>query len=67
MKTKEIIIILENHWRSRRFNLGMTRKEVLGFLREVKISIKIFWKRWGVNTCALDEETGKVLYYKIDI
>jgi len=47
--------------------LGYTNKEVLDIIRPLKIHHKKFWKKFGVNTCALDEKTGEVLVYGYDI
>ena len=38
--------------------LGYTRKEVLDIIRPLKIHPSKFWKKFGVNTCAVSE-TGE--------
>lgn len=58
--------IIEEHWRHRRFTLGMTKDEILALLRDLHIHHKTFWKKFGVNTAALDR-SGEILYYSIDI
>ena len=60
------VSVFEKHWFKRRFMLGMTKREVLDVIKELGIHHKTFWKRFGVNTCALDE-SGEILYYGCDI
>ena len=57
---------IKEHWNNRRFNHGMTKKEVHALLKTLKIHHKKFWAKFGVNTCAVDE-TGEVLHYLCDI
>lgn len=47
--------------------LGYTRREVLDIIRPLKIHHRTFWKKFGVNTCAVHPETNETLYYGCDI
>ncbi len=47
--------------------LGYTKREVLDIIRKYKINHKRFWKKFGVNTCAIHPETNDILYYGCDI
>jgi len=47
--------------------LGYTKQEILDILRSLKIHQKTFWKKFGVNTCAVHPETGESLMYGCDI
>ncbi len=46
--------------------LGYTKQEILDIIRPLKIHHKTFWKKFGINTCALSE-TDEILYYSCDI
>ena len=46
--------------------LGYTNKEILDIIRPLKIHHKTFNKKFGVNTCTMNED-GKSLYYAVDI
>ena len=59
--------VLIQHWDKRRFNYGMTRKEIKVMLKQLKISEKDFWIKFGLNTCAFDEASDEVLHYHFDI
>lgn len=50
-----------------KYELGYTKKEVLDIIRPLGINHKTFWKKFGVNTCALHPETNEVLIYGCDI
>lgn len=47
--------------------LGYTQKEVDAILEKLNISKEEYNKKFGVNTCAVDEETGEALYYPWDV
>lgn len=59
--------IIHNSWIVRRFNFGMTKLEIKKMLRALKINNPLFWKKFGVNTCVLDEQSGESLFYLCDI
>jgi len=46
---------------------GYTRKEILDIIRPLKIHHQTFWKKFGVNTCAIHPETKESLMYGCDI
>ena len=46
---------------------GYTKREVLDIIRPLGIHYKTFWKKFGVNTCAMHPETGETLMYGCDI
>ena len=46
--------------------LGYTISEVLDIIRPLKIHHKTFWKKFGVNTGAVDDD-GQLLVYGCDI
>lgn len=46
---------------------GYTKQEVLDIIRPLKIHHKTFWKKFGINTGALDSKTNEILYYGCDI
>ena len=45
---------------------GYTKREVLNIIKKYKIHHMTFWKKFGVNTCAIDTD-GQILYYACDI
>jgi len=47
--------------------LGYTEREVLDIIKKRGIHHKTFWKKFGVNTCAMHPETKESLYYGCDI
>jgi len=64
MNDQEIVTI---HWENRRFNYGMTRKEIRKMLKKTGIKSTAFWNKFGMNTCAFDAESKEVLHYLCDI
>jgi len=46
--------------------LGYTEREVLDIIRSLGINHKTFWKKFGINTCAVSK-TGETLMYGRDI
>ena len=47
--------------------MGYTKAEVLCILRELGIHHNTFWKKFGINTCGMDMETGESLMYPCDV
>ena len=46
---------------------GYTKKEILDIIRPLKINHNTFWKKFGINTCALHPKTNERLMYACDI
>jgi len=46
--------------------LGYTEKEVLNIIKLFEIPKKTFWKKFGINTCAIGDN-NEILYYGYDI
>lgn len=68
LKKKEAALaVLSKQWKKRRFDDGMTGEEILAVLRKLGIDPAKFWKKLGINTCAVDKKTKKVLHYHCDI
>lgn len=66
-KREASIAVLSSHWKKKQFEDGMTGEEILAVLRELKINHGKFWEKLGINTCAVDKKTEKVLHYHCDI
>lgn len=61
------IAVLSSHWKKKQLEDGMTSEEILAVLQNLKINPAKFWKKLGINTCAVDKKTKKVLHYHCDI
>jgi hypothetical protein len=46
---------------------GFFKETVEKWAAKWDLSPKEFWKSYGVNTCVLDNKTGKVVYYPEDV
>ncbi|MFH0984438.1 MAG: hypothetical protein V1882_02760 [Candidatus Omnitrophota bacterium] len=67
-KEKEAALaVLSRHWKKRQFDDGMTGEEILGVLQKLGVNPGKFWEKLGINTCAVDKKTKKVLHYHCDI
>jgi len=46
--------------------LGYTDQEVRSILKKLEIPYKLYWEKFGINTCGVSE-TGESLFYHCDV